>query len=72
MHHGMGSNIDGIFVSQVKGIEHMCKMVIEEGNAKMHGEIRVRLRGKEQGGEEEDCSSHSVDNQLSYWKYREN
>lgn len=53
MHHGMGSNIDGIFVSRVKGIEHMCKLVIEEGNAKMHGEIRVRLRGKEQGGEEE-------------------
>lgn len=53
MHHGMGSNVDGIFVSQVKGIEHTCKMVIEEWNAKMHGEIQVKLREKEHGGEEE-------------------
>ena len=51
----MGPNVDGIFVSQAKGIQYIYKMVIEEGNAKMHGEmqVRLRLRGKAQGGEEE-------------------
>lgn len=49
----MGPNVDGIFVSQAKSIQYIYKMVIEEGNAKMHGEMQVRLRGKEQGVEEE-------------------